>query len=591
MAPFTRTRPSSPPVINFHNPPHAGLIGAIELTGKATAGWNAVDNAWNGIEDLYLQVDGGAHIDADWRRGIGDPVGQVTWTAAVTVCLAGDHTVEATITSDFGSRAHSRIVIEVSVNASVGPNVRVTVDTNPANDRSESSLAADPNKAAHMVGASKKFWSPPDYGFTLAAYTTVDGGDTWFEAPALTLLGDWGGITDPTVAFDMQGNAYLVALAFQPNPPPNDVGPIIGLYVYSSADGIKWNGPKVLYQGYADKQDAAGDHGSRSPYKGNVYVAWDPECGFARTNDSGKTWLGVGNKPVGSPLGGATSSPEIAVGNDGTVYIVWLAGEASPNIMFVKSTDGGKSFTTPAAVGTGIKTLQNSVPPLVAPNGFAELPGGTFRVETFPTVCAGRGGAVVVAWADYRDGVSRVYYRQSSDSGKTWSGPTSGQPLLVGANIPASTLHDFHPQLASDPSGLIGCAFYEFGPMPVLNLINVIAVFSDNNGLSFPSVRTTVTDRPWDPTIDAPLSHGYPQTTFIGDYFGLAASDLGFFPFWTDTRTGIQEIFTARIAIKPCHGGPIYAKGRVDRGPAAKRNRRRNAPDSTGQSIKTVRRR
>jgi hypothetical protein len=60
-----------------------------------------------------------------------------------------------------------------------------------------------------------------------------------------------------------------------------------------------------------------------------------------------------------------------------------------------------------------------------------------------------------------------------------------------------------------------------------------------------------VTNRAWDPAVNAPLSHGKPTTTFIGDYFGLATSTLGFFPFWTDTRTGIQEIFAARLAVNP----------------------------------------
>ncbi len=59
---------------------------------------------------------------------------------------------------------------------------------------------------------------------------------------------------------------------------------------------------------------------------------------------------------------------------------------------------------------------------------------------------------------------------------------------------------------------------------------------------------TTVTDQPWDPSIDAPFADANPNVTFIGDYFGLAASaQFGWFPFWTDTRTGIQEIWTARV--------------------------------------------
>ena len=69
---------------------------------------------------------------------------------------------------------------------------------------------------------------------------------------------------------------------------------------------------------------------------------------------------------------------------------------------------------------------------------------------------------------------------------------------------------------------------------------------SVDDGKTF-STRITVTNYPWDPAVGAPLSHGDPDVTFIGEYFGLDASNLGFFPLWTDTRTGMQEIFTARI--------------------------------------------
>jgi hypothetical protein len=110
------------------------------------------------------------------------------------------------------------------------------------------------------------------------------------------------------------------------------------------------------------------------------------------------------------------------------------------------------------------------------------------------------------------------------------------------------------PQLISTPSGEIGCTFYELGPKNSVGranpssplLIDVIIAFSIDDGQTF-SARETVTDYPWDPAVDAPFSHGDRQVTFIGDYFGLDASRLGFFPLWTDTRTGIQEIFTARV--------------------------------------------
>lgn len=45
--------------------------------------------------------------------------------------------------------------------------------------------------------------------------------------------------------------------------------------------------------------------------------------------------------------------------------------------------------------------------------------------------------------------------------------------------------------------------------------------------------------------VDAPLDE-YGQQ-FIGDYQGLAADNYFAHPFWNDTRTGSQEIFTAAV--------------------------------------------
>jgi hypothetical protein len=214
-------------------------------------------------------------------------------------------------------------------------------------------------------------------------------------------------------------------------------------------------------------------------------------------------------------------------------------------------------------VVSGLTTLSSSLP---HPDGFAELPGGRFRVLTLPASTVGSGHRVMVAWADYRDGFSRIYYRRSVNGGTTWLGPASGQPLLPAYLASGPDQHDFHPQLASTPSGDIACAFYEFGPKwsGAPPWINVLMATSHDGGANFSELEA-VSNVPWDPAIDAPLSHGSPLTTFIGEYFGLGSSSRGFFPFWTDTRTGIQEIFSGRkMSIGPWNG--VQFRGRVSAG-------------------------
>jgi len=57
----------------------------------------------------------------------------------------------------------------------------------------------------------------------------------------------------------------------------------------------------------------------------------------------------------------------------------------------------------------------------------------------------------------------------------------------------------------------------------------------------------TVADNPWDPAVNAPLSHENPNDRFIGEYSGFDADDDTFAVIWTDTRTGVQELFYDRV--------------------------------------------
>jgi hypothetical protein len=468
----------------------------------------------------------------------------------------------------------------------LGPrcNRRVTCDASPSNARSESAIAVNPLDPYNMVGASKRFTNPENYEFSLAAYATFDGGVSWIEAPSLKLLktgdlddggvmwtGDsWAGTSDPAIAWDNMGNAYLVALAAGIETQADPLH-LLGIAVYRSSDGGRtWSAPKVIHKSINDdKQWAAGDINSASPYYGNVYVVWDNgSLAFARTTNHGASWKGIKvngvEQPAGTALPGIFDSfaPELSVAANGSIYVVW---RGVTGIKVVKSIDGGDSFFDPTSNGyaaSGITTLESSALPKSPSDGVANwphFPGATFRVLTFPTSCTGAADNVIVAWADARDTVggnpiSRIYFRRSTNGGQSWEGPESGQPLLTGTAASAADQHDFHPQLISTPSGEIGCAFYNFGPkggqdFPPM-LIDVVLAVSTDGGAMFPH-RMTVTNTPWDPAYDAPSSHGQPLATFIGDYFGLDASRLGFFPFWTDTRTLVQEIFTSRIAVKP----------------------------------------
>ena len=106
----------------------------------------------------------------------------------------------------------------------IGPRCgrRVTCDSNPGNDRSESAIVADPNCPYHVVGSWKKFTDPQTYALSLAPYASVDGGQSRVEGVdaatngPLQLLPGLAGSPIQAVAPDDAGKAFLIGLAFGP---------------------------------------------------------------------------------------------------------------------------------------------------------------------------------------------------------------------------------------------------------------------------------------------------------------------------------------------------------------------------------------
>ncbi len=410
----------------------------------------------------------------------------------------------------------------------------------PNQSRSESAVAIDVQQPDRIVGASKKFTEPANYRFGVAPVYTADSGVTWHES-TLPMKQGWDGMTDPTVAFDAFGNAFLVG-----EPLKFGTGLTgLGMVVYRSTDGGKtWEQPKTLtVDTEDDKQWVQCDNNPSSPHFGNVYVVFGANgpLRFSRSLDHGNTWKGKGSDPPGTDLVESAFAPDIAISPDGTLHLFWHPdGEA--DIRYLRSTDGGETFEPVKVVAQGISSLRNHLP---EQDGWTHFEHGKFRVITIVTSCAGSGDEVVVAWADMREGRSRVYYRRSHDKGLTWEGPASGQPLLPGSSY--GDANCFHPQIACTGTGVVGCTFYVFGKAPDGRyLIDVELAASWNVGTTFdPAI--TVSDQGWDPLVNAPKSHGVAAVDFIGDYFGLDASDHAFALLWTDTRTGVQELRSAVV--------------------------------------------
>ncbi len=422
----------------------------------------------------------------------------------------------------------------------------------PTQSRSESVIAINPKNPDNMIGASKKFIDPSIYKFRLGVIYTFDRGTTWHES-SLPMLPGWDCMTDPTVAFDDFGNAFLIGEPDRFN--QNQAGTSgdltgLGMVVYRSKDGgVTWEQPiQLTTDTRDDKQTVICDNNPYSPYYGNIYVCWSAASPlrFARSTDHGNTWTGKGNEAPGTSLVSYAFAPEMSVSQDGTLHILWHM-DASDTIQYLRSTDGGNSFSMVQTVVTGLSSLRGHLP---ITDNWPHFDYGKFRVITLASDCVTPNNVLIVCWADMREGRSRIYYRRSLDGGVTWQGPVSGQPLLPNVNY--GDWHCFHPQIAVTENGVVGCAFYTFGLEFGKYRIRVQLASSWDDGATF-SPFITVTDQSWDPLVNAPAVHGDPNVHFIGEYFGLDAGYSHFALLWTDTRTGVQELFSDVVETQKLH--------------------------------------
>ena len=431
-----------------------------------------------------------------------------------------------------------------------GPNEQVTT-SNASQCRVESVVGVNPKNAQNLICASKKFINSQTYQFTISTSYSFDGGLSWTESP-LPLQQGWDGMTDPDLTFDANGHAYLIVEGDQFGPGLGVVT-AIGMFVFKSIDGGKtWTGPVQLHLDSGDdKQWIDADVSPSSPHFGSVYAVWaaNTNLRFARSTDGGVTWKGVGLMPPGSDVFEESAyAPSLCIGSDGVIHISWhLPGNSE--IRYTRSTDGGQTFSNPISAVTGMTSLTNSLPSTigtVSGGAWPHFPNATFRVITLVTSCVAAGNQLVIAWADNREGVTRIYYRIGANGGLNWQGSASGQSLLPVYS--GAGLYHFHPQLSVAANQAVGCAFYEFGLKNGKYAIDVIAAFSCNDAGYFTN-PAAVTENPWNPAIDAPLSHGDPNITFIGEYFGFIASSNWFATVWTDTRTGVQELFYSAVPL------------------------------------------
>lgn len=411
-----------------------------------------------------------------------------------------------------------------------------------SNPRSESDIRLNHGDPSMVIAAANDLNAA-----TQPQFFSTDGGATWGSTSLPAQAGD-SFQSDPEVDWTSDGTAWALTLGV-------DASFNIRLYSFNSTDqGATWNFEATVSgtQTAADREIIWVDHSPTSAYKDQVYAVWHnstPVFFSRRTAGASGTW----STPL--QLSGAETvtlgiGADVRTNANGDVFVFWPDADGSQNIVFVKSVDGGATFSAPQVIATTFATTrQLSIPAGSSRNLRVYISAGAYRTATKDMVyavwsdlsgtagCTTGGGPGSSASSTCK---TRVWFIRSTDGGTTWSTP-------VKINDQSGKNDQFHSRLCVDESnGMIVVTYHDTVADTNRVQSHVYYQLSSDDGATW-STAVQVTSSPSDATGSAvdPNGFGY------GDYDGLTGHYGTFFPCWTDFRNGIEEIWSSRLSLIP----------------------------------------
>lgn len=366
------------------------------------------------------------------------------------------------------------------------------------------------------------------------AYYSTDAGLTWtvkkITEPTLGVYGD------PILFVDTTGAFYYSHLA---NPPSgNWVDRIV--FQKSTDGGQTWgagtytglNGNKVQ-----DKEGIA-----VNPFNNEIYVTWtqfdkynssnasdSSRIMFSKSTNGGKTWSTA--KKISKVSGDCVDDDNTVegavpcVGPNGEIYVAWTG----PNgIVFTKSLDGGNTW------------LPHETTVVPTPGGWTYNISGLQRCNGLPqTICdlsnGPNRGTIYINWTDQRNGSNDtdVWIVKSTDAGKTWS-----QPIRVNNDPPGK--QNFMSWMNYDQTnGYLYVVFYDrrnySGSSQSTDLY---MARSTDGGKTFANFK--INQNTFNPDAN----------TFFGDYISISVHNHVVRPIWMQLNSGALSVWTAIVDAK-----------------------------------------
>tara|TARA_B100001245_G_scaffold199496_1_gene159035 strand:- start:1976 stop:3361 length:1386 start_codon:yes stop_codon:yes gene_type:complete len=365
-------------------------------------------------------------------------------------------------------------------------------------------------------------------------FYSSDSGKTWTRDTLKSSYGVWG---DPVLISDYQGNFYFLHLSDPTGENWRSEEILDRIVCQKSTDnGKTWNDGSYMGMHHPKDQDKQWSVADR---KGTVYTTWTQfdkygskeeedrsNILFSKSTDGGKSWsdaISI-NQFSGDCLDGdqTTEGAVPAVTEDGTVYVAWGYDN---KIWFDRSEDGGETW------------LKEDKVVADQPGGWdIEIPG-LMRANGMPVTVVNNKegeykGEVYVNWVDERNGNFDVWFARSTDGGDTWSEPQK-------VNDDDTEADQFFTWLSCDQTtGYLYCMFYDRRNYKDLQT-DVYLASSKDGGRSW--VNEKISEKPFTPN----------PNVFFGDYNHIDAYQGVVRPIWTRyDKGGRTSIWTALITKK-----------------------------------------
>jgi hypothetical protein len=377
----------------------------------------------------------------------------------------------------------------------------------------EEHVASDPNNFLNLLAMISDFSRNGGFNISKWAFSR-NGGTSWRQGFVPLLSGFpvtadghvWQANSDPVVAIDKLGNAYLANLYLQADTSGNVTND--GYYVCSAtlASGPKFTGagchavrttlkPSTVLE---DKPWLAVDNSSSSS-SGNVYAVWthftptSDMIFLSRSTNHGVTWSkAIQINPASQ--NGAVQGSQVAVGPNGEVYVsyeLFTGTGATGKHEIAKSTNGGGSFGAAVAQTPQFTNLTFCM---------------DYRCNSFPALAVNpKTGFIYDVYTDQPGANSRTRFVRS----KTAGGLTFNAPLIINDATAGQRLM---PAVSSDLSGDVNISWFDSRHSPTNpDVLDIFATYTKDNGASFAT------------NVQVNASHVTASANdFLGDYSGIA---------------------------------------------------------------------